>query len=153
MIDEMKQDNSSATIEEKTNNGPGAPIGNLNAWKHGRYSKRKDIILTCRTCALKDVCSDYNDENKVSPCVYEQIDRPNLSDLANLCDFLRELIETDYMRYRRSCNFEILEGGRIDSETTKLSKHIKDELYTLGRLSEIGELEKRVEQLEQRIGG
>jgi len=145
MTEESKQDNASHTTQKKTT--VGAPSGNLNAWKHGRYSKRRDIILTCRTCALKDACEEYDSENPTMPCVYEKIDRPDLSNMTKLCDFLRELMETDYMRYRRSCNFEILQGGRIDPETTKLSKHVKDEIYTLGRLSELSELEKRISDL------
>jgi hypothetical protein len=73
--------------------------------------------------------------------------------MSKLCDFLRELIGLDYSRYRRGLNFEILSGGVMDMDVTRLSQNIQRAIYTLGRLTELSELEKRVEALEAKIEG
>jgi len=138
--------------ENTTGKGPGAPLGNTNAFKHGKYSKRRDLILTCRTCAAKSQCDKFDKSNPNVPCVFEKVEKIDLSDIGKLTDFLRHLIELDYLRYRRGCNFEVLSGGLLDGDLIKLGQHIQKENYTLGQLTELSELEKRVKSLELKIG-
>jgi len=48
----------------------GAPFGNLNSLKHGKFSKRD--FLTCATCAAKSKCQYFNKENQLQLCVFEK---------------------------------------------------------------------------------
>jgi hypothetical protein len=129
----------------------GGQPNNLNAWKNGKFSKRKDIILTCRTCAAKERCEKYDETQPNQPCAFETIEKPNLSTVENLADFLRHLIELDYLRLRRCYQFECFQGGMLDPDAIKLGQHIRNEIYTLARLTELGELEQRVAALEAKI--
>jgi len=147
MSKENSYDGASDTTSEKTKRR-GAPSGNMNAWKHGKYSSRRDIILTCRTCVAKSQCEKY-DESK--PCFYEKVQKPDLGDVGKLADFLRHLIELDYLRLRRCYHFEVLQGGLIDADAFKLGRHIRNEIYTLARLTELSDIEKRLERLEQKL--
>jgi hypothetical protein len=137
--------------ENTTGKGPGAPLGNTNAFKHGKYSKRRDLILTCRTCAGKSHCDKYDSSNPNVACAFEKLDRIDLTDIGKLTDFLRNLIEIDYLRYRRGCNFEIFSGGMLDGDLIKLGQHIQRGIYTLGQLLQVSELERRVAALEAKI--
>lgn len=152
MANEDGRDKSGEAVG-RANKGPGAPKGNLNAWKHGRYSRRKDIVLTCRLCAAANRCIHRNMENPDAPCVYEKrLKEPeDLTSVDGLRAFLQQLIELDYARYRRGLILEILGGGLLDGDLTKLGQHLQKEIYTLGRLIEIGELEERVKRLEEAI--
>jgi hypothetical protein len=152
MSQECNNKEAQSTTNKKTN-GPGAPKGNFNAWKSGVHSSRKGLILICRTCVAKSKCPKYSENEPNQPCYFERFEAPDLSDMSKLCDFLRELIGLDYSRYRRGLNFEILSGGVMDMDVTRLSQNIQRAIYTLGRLTELSELEKRVEALEAKIEG
>lgn len=140
-------------MSDKTRTGkaPGAPKGNTNAWKSGKYSQRKDIILTCRTCSVKTKCENFDASNLNAPCAFEKIPKPDVSTVEKLTDFLRHLIELDYLRYRRGCNFEIFLGGILDGDLIRLGQHLQKEIYTLARLTELSELDSRVAALESKI--
>ena len=153
MSQESNYDDAKSITNEKTNGGPGAPKGNFNAWKTGVYSSRKGLVLICRTCAAKRQCPKFNSSNPNQPCHFERFEAPDLSNMSKLCNFLRELIELDYTRYRRGLNFEVLSGGMMDMDVTRLSQSIQKAISTLCRLAELSELEQRVAVLEEKIGG
>ncbi len=136
--------------ESKTGKGPGAPKGNLNAYKHGKYSQRRDIILTCATCAAVKQCDKYNALKPKSACHYEKIEKPDLRSVEGLINFLKDLIEMDFLRLRRCYQFEILTGGMIDAEAVKLGNHIRNLVFTIGRLQELSEIEKQIQLLDER---
>ena len=41
----------------------GGQVNNLNAIKHGKYSKRD--FLSCAVCIAKDKCQHYDAENQI----------------------------------------------------------------------------------------
>jgi len=136
--------------KNKAGKGPGAPKGNLNAYKHGKYSQRRDIILTCATCAAVKQCDKYNAEKKKSACSYEKIEKPDLGSVEGLINFLKDLIEMDFLRLRRCYQFEILTGGMIDGEAIKLGQHIRNIVFTIAKLTELSEVEKQIQLLDER---
>jgi len=136
--------------ENKTGKGPGAPKGNLNAWKSGKYSQRRDIILTCATCAATKQCDKYNAEKKKSACHFEKISKPNLENVEGLINFLKDLIDMDFLRLRRCYQFEILTGGMIDGEAIKLGQHLRNIVFTIAKLKELSEIEKQIQLLDER---
>ena len=150
MGEESRLDKGTGIAGGGNKRGPGAPRGNFNAWKHGKFSRRRGIVLTCRICAAAERCVHRNAQNPDLPCVYERklAGVKDLTTIDGLKTFLRELIELDYGRYCRGLIFEVLGGGLLDSDLTRLAGHIRAEIQTLGRLMELGELEERVRRLE-----
>ena len=129
----------------------GAPVGNVNAVKHGKYSDRD--FLTCAVCVAKSKCTEFDKENPMRVCVYEKkLEKPDLSTIEKLIDFLRELLSVDWLRFQRAIAFERLSGGMLDSDGLKLEFHMNNIINTMSRLMQLNDLEKRVKSLEEKIG-
>lgn len=129
----------------------GAPKNNVNAVKHGKYSK-KDILI-CATCAAQKRCDKFNPEKPNTACYYEKrLEKPDLSSVDNMVDFLKEIITMDFLRLQRCFVFERLQGGLIDSDAIKLEIHITNVARVIAKLIEITEIQGRVEELEKRLG-
>lgn len=125
---------------------------NKNAVKHGKYSDRD--FLTCAVCVAKSKCPEFDEENQLRVCVYEKkLEKPNLSTIEKLLDFFRELLSVDWLRFQRAIAFERLSGGMLDADALKLEGHMRAVAFTIAKLSELSELEKRVAALEQKIEG
>ena len=130
----------------------GAPVGNVNAVKHGKYSDRD--FLTCAVCVAKKKCPEFDEENPMRVCVYEKkLKKPDLSSIEKLLDFLKELLSVDWLRFQRAVAFERLSGGMLDADALKLENHINYVIQTMSKLIQISDFEKRVEALEEKIGG
>jgi hypothetical protein len=128
----------------------GAPIGNTNAVKHGKYSSRD--FLTCAVCVAKKKCPKFLEENQMRVCVYEKkLEKPDLSTIEKLIDFLRELLSADWLRFQRAVSFERLSGGMLDGDALKLEGHMRGVVFTIAKLSELSELERRVTALEKNL--
>jgi len=129
----------------------GAPKGNKNAVKHGKYSDRD--FLTCSVCVAKGKCTEFDEENQMRVCVYEKkVKKPDLSTIEKLLDFLREILSVDWLRFQRAVAFERLSGGMLDTDALKLEGHMRGVAFTIAKLSELSDLEKRVSTLEEKIG-
>ena len=126
----------------------GAPKGNKNALKHGKYSESD--FLTCAVCVAKNKCEHYSAENTMQVCIFEKkLTKPDLKTIEKLLDFLRELLSVDWLRFQRSIAFERLSGGMLDADALKLEGHMRGVAFTIAKLSELSELEKRVGALEE----
>jgi hypothetical protein len=128
----------------------GGQPNNVNAIKHGKYSDRD--FLTCSVCVAKSHCN-YYPTNAKKVCVLERkLEKPDLSNFENLLDFLKDLLTTDYLRFQRAVAFERLSGGMLDAEALKLEMHMRNVIFTIAKVVELSELERRVASLEARIG-
>lgn len=74
-----------------------------------------------------------------------------MENVEGLINFLKELIEMDFLRLRRCYQFEILTGGMIDNDAIKLGQHIRNMIFTIAKLTELSEIENRVAVLESKI--
>jgi hypothetical protein len=127
----------------------GAPVGNVNAVKHGKYSSRD--FLTCAVCVAKKKCPKFLEENQMRVCVYEKkLEKPDLSTIFKLIDFLRELLAADWLRFQRAVAFERLSGGMLDGDALKLEGHMRGVAFTIAKLSELSEIEKQIQSLDER---
>lgn len=124
---------------------------NKNAVKHGKYSDRD--FLTCAVCVAKNKCEHYDASNQLQVCLFEKkLEKPDLSTIEKLLDFLRELLSVDWLRFQRAIAFERLSGGMLDQDALKLEGHIRGVAFTIAKLSELSDLEKRLSALEEKIG-
>lgn len=129
----------------------GAPVGNVNALRHGKFSERDFLLCSC--CAAKSKCPEFDKENQMRVCVYEKkLEKPDLSTIEKLIDFLRELLSADWLRLQRAIAFERLSGGMLDADALKLEFHLNNVINTMSRLMQLNDLEKRLRSLEERIG-
>jgi hypothetical protein len=125
---------------------------NKNAVKHGKYSDRD--FLTCAVCVAKKKCEHYSANNPMQVCIFEKkLEKPDISTIEKLLDFLRELLTVDWLRFQRAIAFERLSGGMLDADALKLEGHMRGVAFTIARLSELNELEQRVAALEAKIEG
>jgi hypothetical protein len=130
----------------------GAPKGNKNAVKHGKYSERD--FLTCAVCVAKNKCEHFDESNQMQVCIFEKkLEKPDISTIEKLLDFLRELLSVDWLRFQRAIAFERLSGGMLDADALKLEGHMRGVAFTMGKMMELSELEKRVAALEAKIEG
>ena len=83
-------------------------------------------------------------------CYFEKIEKPDLGSVEGLLNFLKELIEMDFLRLRRCYQFEILTGGMIDNDAIKLGQHIRNMVFTIAKLTELSEIEKQIRLLDER---
>ena len=114
----------------------GAPIGNVNAVKHGKYSDRD--FLTCAVCVAKKKCEHFDENNQLHVCIFEKtLEKPDLSSIEKLLDFLRELLSVDWLRFQRAVAFERLSGGMLDADALKLEFHMRGVAFTIAKLSEL----------------
>ena len=129
----------------------GAPVGNVNAVKHGKYSSKD--FLTCAVCVARKKCEHFNENNQLQVCIYEKkLKKPDLSSIEKLLDFLRELLSIDWLRFQRAVALEKLGGGLMDQDALKLEFHVNNVINTMSRLMQLNDLEKRVKSLEEKIG-
>lgn len=127
----------------------GAPVGNVNAVKHGKYSDRD--FLTCAVCVAKSKCEHYDTSNQLQVCIFEKkLLKPDLSTIEKLLDFLRELLSVDWLRFQRAVAFERLSGGMLDADALKLEGHMRGVAFTIAKLTEMSEIEKQIQQLDER---
>jgi len=125
----------------EANRKRGGQPGNTNAVRHGKYSERD--FLTCAVCVAKSKCTEFDKENQMRVCVYEKkLEKPDLSTIEKLIDFLRELLSADWLRFQRAIAFERLSGGMLDADALKLEGHMRGVAFTIAKLSE---LEKQAE--------
>jgi hypothetical protein len=125
---------------------------NKNAVKHGKYSDRDFLLCSC--CVAKAKCTEFDENNQMRVCAFEKkVSKPDLSTIEKLIDFLRELLSVDWLRFQRAVAFERLSGGMLDADALKLEVHMRGVAFTIAKLSELSELEKRVAALEQKIEG
>lgn len=127
----------------------GAPKGNKNALKHGKYSESD--FLTCAVCVAKNKCEHYDANNQLQVCIFEKkLAKPDLSTIEKLLDFLRALLSVDWLRFQRAIAFERLSGGMIDQDALKLEGHMRGVAFTIAKLSELSETEKQLQSLDER---
>lgn len=127
----------------------GAPVGNVNAVKHGKYSDRD--FLTCSVCVAKKKCEHFDENNQLQVCIFEKkLKKPDLSTIEKLLDFLREILSVDWLRFQRAVAFERLSGGMLDTDALKLEAHMRGVAFTIAKLSEISEIEKQIQTLDER---
>jgi hypothetical protein len=127
----------------------GAPKGNKNALKHGKYSESD--FLTCAVCVAKNKCEHFDENNQLHVCAFEKkLEKPDLKTISNLLDFLRELLSVDWLRFQRAIAFERLSGGMLDADALKLEGHMRGVAFTIAKLSELSEIEKQIQQLDER---
>ena len=127
----------------------GAPYGNKNAVRHGKYSDRD--FLTCAVCVAKSKCAEFDENNQMRVCVYEKkLEKPDLSSIEKLLDFLKELLSVDWLRFQRAVAFERLSGGMLDVDALKLEGHMRGVAFTIAKLSELSELERRIAEVDER---
>jgi len=130
----------------------GGQPGNVNAVRHGKYSDRD--FLTCAVCVARGKCPEFDESNQMRVCVFEKkVTKPDLSTIEKLTDFLRELLAVDWLRFQRAVAFERLSGGMLDTDALKLENHMRGVIFTIAKLSELSDLEKRVAVLEEKIEG
>lgn len=130
----------------------GGQPGNKNAVKHGKYSDRD--FLTCAVCVAREKCTEFDETNPMRVCFYEKrLEKPDLSTIEKLIDFLREILTVDWLRFQRAVAFERLAGGMLDTDALKLENHMRGVIFTIAKLSELSDLEKRVEALEEKLQG
>jgi hypothetical protein len=126
----------------------GGQPNNTNAVKHGKYSDKD--FLTCATCVAKNKCEHFDKNNQLQVCAFEKkLTKPDLKTIEKLLDFLREILSVDWLRFQRSIAFERLSGGMLDADALKLEGHMRGVAFTIAKLSELSELEKRVGALEE----
>jgi hypothetical protein len=134
----------------KTKRKRGGQPNNTNAVKHGKYSDRD--FLTCAVCVAKSKCAEFDENNQLRVCVYEKkLEKPDLSTIEKLLDFLKEILSVDWLRFQRAIAFERLSGGMLDADALKLEAHMRGVVFTIAKLSELSELEQRVAALEAKI--
>jgi hypothetical protein len=57
----------------------------------------------------------------------------------------------DWLRFQRAVSFERLSGGMLDGDALKLEGHMRGVVFTIAKLSELSELERRVTALEKNL--
>jgi len=125
---------------------------NTNAVRHGKYSNRDFLLCSC--CVAKSKCEHFDKEKQLQVCIFEKkLEKPDLSTIEKLLDFLTDLLSVDWLRFQRAVAFERLSGGMLDGDALKLEGHMRGVAFTIAKLSELSELEKRVAALEEKIEG
>lgn len=127
----------------------GGQVNNKNAVKHGKYSDRD--FLTCATCVAKNKCANFSEQNQLQVCAFEKkLAKPDLETIEKLLDFLRELLAVDWLRFQRAIAFERLSGGMLDQDALKLEGHMRNLTFTIAKLTEMSEIEKQIQSLDER---
>lgn len=95
----------------------GAPKGNQNARKHGLTSKKMPV-LACDNCPHVQVCEHYRAGHQCAytrefeaPLVGEENETPEVA-------AIRQVLEAQIKRARRSLVYETFEGGILNKATT-----------------------------------
>lgn len=137
------------TKMSETKRKRGGQPKNTNAVKHGKYSGRD--FLTCSVCIAKTKCEHFDKENQLQVCIYEKrLEKPDLSTIEQLLNFLRELLSVDWLRFQRAIAFERLSGGMLDADALKLEGQMRGVAFTIAKLTELSEIEKQIQSLDER---
>lgn len=116
----------------------GAPKGNINAMRHGIYSKKLPA-LACDTCPIAGQCYMHRPGNV---CAFDkEFKKLQVTDVESAIDIMRDMVNTDLERVQRQLLFETAQGGVANTDTTGLLNATFQKVDKVRELMKVRELQ------------